>query len=58
MEILRVIFSGCFFLIGLLIFIKSIRVIYSEGIRNGYVDLLSSACFVLVGLMIWFRHIP
>lgn len=57
-EVLRIFISACFFVIGLLIFGKGARIIFRNGLRAGYVDILTAACFVIVGLMIWLRHIP
>ena len=49
--------SIIFCLMGILVFIKGIKVTRKEGIKNSYVDLATGIGFVFIGMLIWLRYI-
>ena len=57
MNVYRTMVSIIFCLMGILVFIKGIKVTRKEGIKNSYVDLATGVGFVFIGMLIWLRYI-
>jgi hypothetical protein len=53
MILLKILAGTIFNLLGLTVLYKGVKIIRSEGIKEGFIDILIGLGFILIGLLIW-----
>jgi len=51
--LLKILAGTIFNLLGLTVIYKGVKTIRSEGIKEGFIDIIIGLGFVLIGLLIW-----
>jgi putative Ca2+/H+ antiporter (TMEM165/GDT1 family) len=57
MDLLKIIAGTVFNLLGVLVLYKGIRITWSKGIGNGFIEIISGLGFVIIGLLIWSGYV-
>jgi hypothetical protein len=53
MIFLKIMAGTIFNLLGLMVAYKGVKTIRSEGMKEGFIDIIIGLGFVLIGLLIW-----